>query len=763
MIRTIVNFWFLLIGFYSLNAIGFPIFYTCENEVLKNADKIDPKNLFEKILKMSNQEQRTLLNNWCNGKDECLENLKTILQFSNSSYPIAEELFLKELEKLNNGFNLKINDKKLLQEILDFKNEYLNLQACQNTIRQLSPEDYIHNQSVLIPYPYHSNYMYVTGCRSVNTRSCNPINKESLDRVIAEAISMGTDPYVAIALTLMEVGTDMGSLYLDPIGVMDAVGCGGKQLRNDTLEEVLNSYGTSFKINASVKRNKRLSNDLESFLRLNVNQEVKQGKSYYCYDIVGNSNPDIFTEAQSNSCCLELDFHVSKDSTSNISHALTYEFINKRTEANFRGKEGPEWKLQRFNGYTNLMGAAESVPSWRVGVNYYDNPGYGQQAMDYILNSLLFNPYISKKIDEESKKSKTSWRSILCKGREDGTFYYDSNFFFNSVKDSERLGVIYEKFKKDIPYDKLSMRELQVMNRELSETSKQNSQMPDLLKESIWNKYDEEVYNAIQVDVEDLFIKSNVDKEVLWINNKEKLAITRNEFDEIMTYLEESDSLTEKYDEVDNRISDFASKIWESCDSLQDDYEKILNDTQAEQELIDTYYKKYDDCYNESSAFSSMVNSDTIEESKNYLLSKDSKLFNLQEDALKLLEERIEIEKAQEELYRGDRYKKIMRIFKKDNINITNLVSQRFKYESLSSALERLKKMEGYNLNVEKMIIALHGHETATLRGYDYQAAYEEYFNKIYSSRKTLEKTSDYSWERLSEEQIRKIVRKIKR
>jgi len=59
------------------------------------------------------------------------------------------------------------------------------------------------------------------------------------------------------------------------------------------------------------------------------------------------------------------------------------------------------------------MGGAEGVSPWRAGVNYYKNPAYGYQVMDFILNTLMFNPYISAKIDELSQKYQKI-RTVFC-------------------------------------------------------------------------------------------------------------------------------------------------------------------------------------------------------------------------------------------------------------------------------------------------------------------------------------------------------------
>ena len=209
---------FFVVSILSYDAVAYPLFYTCQNEELKYSEKIDTEDLFEKIIAMDSNEQKELSRFWCKGVAGCVENLKTIISFSNASYKIAEELFLAEIKKINQSMDAKVSDSNisLLKSIASIKDSYSKLQACQNTSSMLTPDDSIYNGKLLTAYPYDTNYIYITGCKSVNTRSCKPMEKENVDRVIRESIAMNVDPYLTIALTLMEEGLDTETIkYYD--------------------------------------------------------------------------------------------------------------------------------------------------------------------------------------------------------------------------------------------------------------------------------------------------------------------------------------------------------------------------------------------------------------------------------------------------------------------------------------------------------------------------------------------------------------------
>lgn len=741
---------------------AFPIFYTCEDEQLKTSAKIDSNDLFQKYLAMEKSDRLALLNSWCGDSTECMRNLENIVSFSKISFDSAKEIFVRELGKLKKSKVEKVNDTKLLSEINKFYSVYNEIQACQNTATLLNSEDYItDNGSILTPYPYHSNYMYVTGCSSVNGKSCNPMDKSSTDRVIQESILMEADPYLVIALTLMEEGTSMGSLYLDPIGKMDAIGCRGQQLKNGAKNS-LNSYGTSYRIEASVKKNTKLSNKLKNFLSQTNRASVTEGKSYYCYDTLGKGKPKTYSSSQENSCCLELNFEAvgEKNIGSEISHALTYEYINKRLRPKFRGKSAPEWKVQRFNGYTDMMGAAEGVPSWRVGVNYYENPGYGKQVMDYMLNALMFNPYITQQVKNKTTEANSEWSSILCIGRENGTYYYDSDRFFNEVRDSKRLGVIYDKYVKGVKFSELSVRESNVITRELYETSSKNPEMPNLLREAVVTKYENDVLDALELNSEDLFEKTPIPKEEVWQSFKDDLKITREEFDLLMTEWDKQDLNREKIDIVQDKLNKLQTQLYGFCNKIHSEYSEMPRSTDDELNASDLVYDKYKKCNDDTNLVTNYM-WDVDEDSLS--LSESSPVLEFIGKVKDLTAQYKKLRKEQEDSFQGEKFDKLTAIFLKDQAMARRLFSGRFSYEPLDKALNRLRKSENYSSSIEKKIRSLYHHQEEQRKGVDFEDAYKYYFESMYQSRDTLGKTSDYSWERLKPEQVKKLLPKILR
>ncbi len=741
------RFAFTLISLiFAKTALAFPIFYTCEDEVLMSSDKMDPDSIFEKILSLSKKEQNEITSAWCKGKAHCLENLRKIMILSNSSYDIAEKLFLEELAMQEINISEKIENQDLLNNLTSLKESYASIKSCQEVSNQLSPEDFIfEDNKMLLYYPYHNNYMYLTGCKSINGKNCTPINKFKIDKVIKEAVSMRTDPYLAIALNLMEGDAQkMGDLYLDPIAVMDAIGCSAKQVKNGS-KNALDSYGTSYIVKAQVIDKKHLQYELISYFQTKeiINESPdKNISSYYCYDIEGQDEPKVYERIQDNNCCLKVPFKEGQISAYNISQALTYEFINKRLSTSFNGKSEPEWKIQRYNGYTDLMGAAEGVPSWRMGVNYYDNPGYGQQVMDIILNSLLFNPYIKNKVEEVMLNSNSKWKSIMCRDKRNGTYYYDSDYYFNLVKNSKRLEAILDKFNKINSVNDLSQRELDVLKRELSETSQINTSFPTLLTENQLEKYEDEIFDTIHVSIYDMFKQRRLSKEeflklsniykkneleLIYDNNSEQLKIEKE-------YLDKDKALSKAMNNARNlcHFSNLEPQEISECDNF---YENLSYDSvQLSQEEF-------------LNQFSNVP--PTVKEYEEELRQAFQNMYNVSVNEQKSIT--------------SDLQKKIMKICKKDPLECERLSDLNFALaETEIEALERYSNDPNYNSKVAKIISALYRHEQSKTQKFDYNTALDDYIKNVYPKRNTLGNTSDYSWRKFTEKDLKKMLRKIK-
>ena len=108
------------------------------------------------------------------------------------------------------------------------------------------------------------------------------------------------------------------------------------------------------------------------------------------------------------------------------------------------------------------------VAPFRLGVDSYNTPTYGLQAMDYMVNSILTNPVISELIDEAEKKSGTKTPSFLCKNRKPGVYAIDRNEYFKKHHAAPRLEQIYAKFKKGVPWSQLTKGEKNVLMSEFT-------------------------------------------------------------------------------------------------------------------------------------------------------------------------------------------------------------------------------------------------------------------------------------------------------
>lgn len=751
-------FVFCLIFLSSSTVYPFPVFYTCENEVILGPSKIDSTDLFEKILLLNKDEQNKTISSWCHGGKDCIERFKFIVSFSTVSEKLAMKVFYKELAAIKESSESEIKNPDLLESVKNLKDSFYELQACQNSMNKLNGDDYItQDNSLIIPYPFHNNYMRITGCKSVSGRVCKPVAKNKIDTVIEEAIAMGTDPYLAIAINFMEgQPEDMGNLSLDPIGVMDIIGCRSKREKKGG-KGILNSYQTYYKVNKSVVQDTKLSNKLKSFMTKKGTSLVGNGKSHYCYDVAGKTKPRITTIPQKNSCCLELEFKTPESSSGQVTHALTYEFINRKVNTRYKGKTDPAWRIQRFNGFTNLMGGAEAVPAWRVGVNYRKNPGYGQQTMDYILNSLMFNPYISNKINKEKNDQKKKVKSILCSNKKDGTYYYESNKYFDKVKSSVRLGVIADKFNLGGGFNELTPREQSVIKRELLETATKNSKMPNLLRTAIVTKYESQVSNALKIDPNNLFKKTNVSRIEIWDKKDADVLLSRGDFDYIMDTWDREALYNQVLDKTNLKIHELEQSLNITC---QKSYTKYLELYELKQfKRADKEYVLHNNCIHSSDDFVNEIYNGNVNRVGEIL--KETPSFTRHAREGKALAETIFSQERELASFEESRYEKMVLVFSKHPKATQKMYDARTTRESIGGAISRISELPGYNSSLDKGIRSLYMHQSALDIEIDYPDAYQEYFSKLYKDRRTLEMASDYSWKKLNQGQVQDILGKI--
>ncbi len=724
---------------------SYPIFFQCKESQITYKGKLEDNNIFEQLLLLDEQKQNEQIVAWCKGSEDCLKDFKFITEIAGLNYKMAEELFLEEITKIEVNFkptNFSIDD---LESLNKLKNNYTSLRACQNAKTKLDPEDFLieYGSSVLTTYPYYSNYMYITGCQGVDSESCPPISKSHLDRVIKESILMGVDPYLVLSLSLMEGGTGkVGELYLDPIGVMSALGCSAKQIANKTNNpKALNSYGTNYIVESQIVENNKLQKKISNYFEA-FSLKKEEGNSFYCYDTKGSSAPSIFDKPQSNSCCLELGFKTTNNMNYKIKHALTYHFIDSITKNSFKEKKDPAWRVQRYNGYSNLMGAAERVSPWRAGVNHYEDPIYGYQTMDFIINSLMFNPYISQQVDNLKNGLDARWDSILCKDKQDGTYYIDSDYYFNKHKDTPRLKSIYEKYKNGYSFDELTSREREVLLAEMEETASKNSKMPNRLPRYKENKVRQKLYNTLSFGSEGTF---EIFKYSVLPKDEWKKAILGGhdleeyELDAIYNYIIEGKEISKKYDEINKENNRLFKQAKEICDKIEDT-------------------QKITTCNLRRSKLASYIYSDN----ENFEISiKGSPLEEFEPKFLALGKNYKELDKKEEQrqhtFYDKFNYLKLkQKVFEFAAMTID-------KIEPLEMALKRHAKNKNFNSKLKSQIEIYYSSIKNKNEVYSQDEAYKEYFNSIYKDRSTIQGSSVYPWRKFNAEEVSKLVEHFKR
>ena len=333
------------------------------------------------------------------------------------------------------------------------------LHACQEVKKTWNPESWIGNDTdrFAVYYPKYNNYMYASGCSGrSSSANCAPNRRSNYKDKIKSALLMGMDPYLAIALVWMEGGTAEGLnyLYLDPIAKFGALGCRSTpRSSSEATENTLNSYGTYYDIKPGVVRNAALNTKLKDFQKAK-GSSPQDGKSYFCRMLTDELGM-VYDTPQENSCCLEMPVTAESANIDLIEEALVFEQARKNYQTRFRGMEDPAFRVQRFNGYSRLMGGAEPVEAFRAGVNHYLDPAYGYQAMDYMVSSILPNPVIRQMVEQaEAEVTQTlgrqpNWRSIMCVEHPGGgTFQVDSSTYFLRHRDTPRLQAAFERWEK---------------------------------------------------------------------------------------------------------------------------------------------------------------------------------------------------------------------------------------------------------------------------------------------------------------------------
>lgn len=501
---------FIMTFIICLDLQAFPLFYKCGAGDRLEDTFAGPEILNQVQAMLSNstnpedfQKQATLL---CLGAKECLEEVERIKSLIGETQDITTELL-----NITSRYNGEIRssqsvDQNYYESVKSVTQQAFTLHACQEIKRTWDPSSWTaeDKDKFAVFYPKYNNYMYATGCRGrSSSATCTPNKISNYKEKIKSALLMGMDPYLAISLVWMEGGTEEGLdyLYLDPIAKFGAMGCTGTSIRESQLTDTsLNSYGTFYEIQPKVITRPDLTKKLIDFQRAKGRPTSSGGTSYFCrkvYDDLGI----VYDEPQDESCCLKLPFTKSSADMELIEEALIFEQARKNYQRRFSDREDPAFRVQRFNGYSRLMGAAESVDSFRAGVDHYQHPAYGYQTMDYMVNSILPNPVIRSLVQEAEAEveislgRKSDWRSIMCVEHPGGgTFQTDSNYYFNLHRDTPRLAEAFRKWGKGEPLSNAESKIIEqdinlLVGKEIMKEEEINVEYDQMIKNYFTNHY----------------------------------------------------------------------------------------------------------------------------------------------------------------------------------------------------------------------------------------------------------------------------------
>jgi hypothetical protein len=427
---------FVFIFFISyFNASAYPIFFKCSanQEISHNFSLQDTENLLAK----SGEANRLV---GCDTLEECLSQFKQTLILATGSIQAAQRAYLQKedeiLEIPQSDLMLMSNTAKLMTQI----------RQCHE-----AQQDHIDSYSLSLYYPHESLYQYITGYKENNPNNYDGFRKPkkyNVYRIIEESIKVGVDPLPIIGMAIMERGGKyVGSYWRNmhdkrsqnvlgcPIGEMKN-GLPNVARNNEDIKEIASDLGMS-------------EGSIYTYSCVGRAKDKN-----YIDDVKGFSNYDSLEEAArgGKTCCIKSKYFLGDQSARKLTTYLYFKQMHHREEGQtMLGSYNPKQIENRLNTFLGVSSTVGTYPSYRisptrVGVNSYKDPNYGRQIMDYMLNTFMRSGNIMKHIENISRKYNKPVKSFLCVNRRAGSYVIDSDYYFNKIKNSERMLKMKEKY-----------------------------------------------------------------------------------------------------------------------------------------------------------------------------------------------------------------------------------------------------------------------------------------------------------------------------
>lgn len=365
------------------------------------------------------------------------------------------------------------------------------VQACRMAFRELDVNDFIHDEGVLFCAPHSDQYTdKIMGCKTADKKTkCEFPSVAGLEHVVEEALQGGVDPYLFMAIGIMEKGpAGYFNHELDPHAIPGAMG----RYRSSETSKVF-IYGKERTIQSGVTEDAGLTEKLvraAELERVRYGERhnlqlppvvVPNGKQYYiCYAVDGGYQTS--EKPIKGQTCFDTKVKLNPEGkggyASLFRSVLLKDFMQKRFAA-AETKNGKGWKqvadaIQTYNGRSTLFGSTERAPGrWHLGINLQENPVYGYEALDIVANSFMTNPVLNGIVEKARKRLKEKGlikklpRNIMCaQASADSMVYLDTEQFYRKINETPRFAGFDKK-----KWGQLSAGERYTMAQELGKSS----------------------------------------------------------------------------------------------------------------------------------------------------------------------------------------------------------------------------------------------------------------------------------------------------
>jgi len=444
----------LLIIIFSFSAFSYPIFFKCseDSELIDSFSEKEEKELAKKL----NYGQ-------CNSVNQCMDQFKQLLELNTESSKITNAIFhvySAEIREIGQDSYKLLSDKH---------KAFKALRMCHRA--QQVNED---TNSLSLYYPHETTYQYITGYRKNNPNNYKGFSKPyrgDVKNIIDESIAVGVDPFAVLGMAMMErAGGELHKYYSNMHDKRSqlVLGCDIGKFTSNGMPQI-------------AKRSEQF-NDFASKLEIEKNSKEhyvcvgRANDKKYIDDTKGFETYGSLTDAKKfgKTCCVKTKHEARFNAAGRrVTSFMYFDQIQNKNHYNPMAKDHQdsiEHRLNTFLGMSYTVGTYPSyrISPYRVGVNSFEDPNYGRQIMDYMLNSFMRNGEVMQYIRDAEKKYNKKRKSLLCFNRKAGSYIIDSDFYLNKIKNTQRMKPIKALFDKGRAWSEIGIKYQSVLLQEFT-------------------------------------------------------------------------------------------------------------------------------------------------------------------------------------------------------------------------------------------------------------------------------------------------------